>query len=792
MDWGDLLMKSSLTTNAINNISKRTIIYEVGRAVNSVALVLKGRVLVYNSGSKVVVNAGSFIGINDLYLGRFVSTYTALEDTMMYVFSVEDKEDLDQILSTNKEYHGVMVTSLNKLIAEMDQFYQGLIKLGVRLRSFIEDLHQRYRDIINNLNYMANSTDIFENIALRGSDLELQRERINYYKEINNVPLETIKEFYSYGNIITLYQIEDQSDLINNQIEALTCLVEDINSMINRLYDDSENCIFNLFAALGLQMMDNTGNSKIINVILKNIIAELKKSEKVIEVLLAIKVSMDWSRMTEILARLQTGDTAVSGISNETYLKYSEDDTIKALEEMKDSFHKIVRYGELDAEAADDMYKTLEIFIHSRDKKSLDNDARTLRRKLTDYYYELYKKVFIKRYHNPNADKIIDMFLNYGFLDERLLTKEQLIYLYFLENGRNRSANTREVGPSNVYTIKEWLIMIYEGKKEPSKNEFDLEYAEYLRSLHREGRITEEEQKLWRDDPNQRLDYEIKNMFRYNNRTTNGQITSFIPILHKDMIVNDLEKTYLTADKVNKVIKELMEIDYSVFDRELIYSNPEAKIVREYVIRRVYPDIILMPTVGTNGIMWQEIAGRRRDSAGRFLMPIFMEGDLRNTMVRLFGRFRWELCRTIEGSAWNDIKNKSLTSEYTDYLQFYRKNKELSEETKQKIKLQIQKGRNSSREIFVMDYENWINYESTGAIKLNKFVREIMATYCPFTKQIREKLLMQPLFEEAMLRYQREKMKKIRETETRYRMLEKDKIELPEELVFTLNYYKDF
>ena len=60
---------------------------------------------------------------------------------------------------------------------------------------------------------------------------------------------------------------------------------------------------------------------------------------------------------------------------------------------------------------------------------------------------------------------------------------------------------------------------------------------------------------------------------------------------------------------------------------------------------------------------------------------------------------------------------KSLTSEYSDYLQFYRKNRDLSEEKKDKIKLQIQKGRNNSSEIFVIDYEAWINYESKGANK---------------------------------------------------------------------------
>ena len=312
-----------------------------------------------------------------------------------------------------------------------------------------------------------------------------------------------------------------------------------------------------------------------------------------------------------------------------------------------------------------------------------------------------------------------------------------------------------------------------------------------LASLKKQGKLTDKEVKAWMDNSEKKLEYEIQNMFRYNNRTTNGQITTFVPVLHKDQWSNDIERLYLTASKVNEAVASIMRIDYSVFDREVIYVNKEKNIVKEYIMKRVYPDIILMPNVGANGIMWQEISGKRRDSAGRLLLPIFTDANLKNILIKIFGRFRWELCRTIEGAAWNDITHKSLTSEYSDYLQFYRKNKELSEEKKEKIKLQIQKGRNNSRETFVIDYEQWINYEANGAVKLNKPVREMLSTYCPFSKEIREQIKLQPLFEESMARYYREKQRKVREMEGRLRLLQKEQIEVTQELLDTLSYYRD-
>ena len=63
-----------------------------------------------------------------------------------------------------------------------------------------------------------------------------------------------------------------------------------------------------------------------------------------------------------------------------------------------------------------------------------------------------------------------------------------------------------------------------------------------------------------------------------------------------------------------------------------------------------------------------------------------MEEDLTKTIIKLCGEFRWELCKRIQGARWNDISEHSLTSEYFDYVQYYRKNNELSPEAKEKIK----------------------------------------------------------------------------------------------------------
>ena len=777
-------MEWKMNPNAVNQFSKGSKIYTEGEVVFSIGMIVKGRVLIHNEGAKIIAGSGAFLGINDLYHGRYCSTYTAADDLLLYVFPINSVEELDTILSVNKDYHGFMVASLYKMIYDLDQIYRGLTKQCAALHEFLKVYYDKYATIAERRGFKPRQAERISSLELLDNELELILDRINYYIECRSLPIDAVKLFYSYGNSITLYQIEDEVSVVNQQIEALKEILSDFTTMVECLVDDSDTCLFRMVAEMSISIDSSAGVSNEIMEIMDNIIEQVNQAELFADRMLGRKLKINRKKMEEVY-HLLLSNNREEGVSSETMLKYSKADTQQAMEEMKDSFAKLLAYAGVEGDTAENMKTTMQDFVHLKDKTSIDDSARLLRRKLAEHYYFLYLPIFLRVYQEKKAPRIIDMFLKYGYADERLLTNDQMLSVYFLKEEEAKQGN------SNIYDMKAWLTMIYEGKKEPSKNEFDLEYAEMLAGMRKQNKLTEKEVQEWQTNSLKKLEYEIQNVFRYNNRTTNGQITSFVPVLHKDQWANSIERLYVTSAKVNEVIQSIMRIDYSVFDREVIYSNKEKKILKEYVMKRVFPDIILFPNVGANGIMWQEISGKRRDTPGRFLLPIFTDINLGLLLTRILGRFRWELCRTIEGVAWNDIQNKSLTSEYCDYLQFYRKNKELSEEKKEKIKLQIQKGRNSSREIFVIDYEQWINYEAMGAVKLNKPVREMMATYCPFSKEMREQLKLQPLFEEAMTRYNRDKLKKIREVEGRYRLLQKENIEIPQELVDTLNYYRD-
>lgn len=52
----------------------------------------------------------------------------------------------------------------------------------------------------------------------------------------------------------------------------------------------------------------------------------------------------------------------------------------------------------------------------------------------------------------------------------------------------------------------------------------------------------------------------------------------------------DIERLFLSKPgSLPDTILELEEKDFTIFNREVLYTNPQLKIEKEYVIKHVYP-----------------------------------------------------------------------------------------------------------------------------------------------------------------------------------------------------------
>lgn len=776
-----------ITMNAVNQAEAGTCILQQGAPVEYICMVLKGKTAAKSKGVNLVLGAGSFLGMSDFYAGKYLCDYVATEAVTFFAFPTSEAKGLKHILTANRDYGGLMVWSLARYISELAHLLDEICENAKQLGEKVREYYLRYTECGTNMGLSLRRLTFAEELKALLLTHIPNAKKTAYYQEAARIPLEKHKGYYLDSMLMSEQQVEDEAALINVLLAACKEATVYYEDVFFCLMNNGEQNLFLYVAAMLVEAGQKDADTDVLSGMLDELTDQINIAESFLCNRLGSVVDVNRQRMEEIYFAVISGSATEAGLAEkeESLVEVIGEEQMGQIKRiLAGSLQQILDFSGWDAEKAESFKSAIEKFIQLPDRLSTEDVVRKLKRDISKQFFDLYQDVFLRTYAEKSAPMAVELFLDYAFVDERLITDEQLAAFC----GFQKECQT---GPCEVYTIREWLRLVYEGKKEPSKSEMDMTFEENLRDMKKRGLLTDEQMRAAATDRKGRLEYEIHNMFSSNDRLVNGQISTFVPILYSEGISWAPQKSYLTRKKVNEVILKLLKADPTVFYREAMYRNEELGIEKEFIMKQVFPEIILLPCSGVKAIMWQEITGKRRDSQARFLLPRFFEGDPEDVMVQTLGRFRWELCRTMMGLAWNNIQVKSLTSEYCDYLQYYRKNHELSEERKEKVKAQIQKAKGSTKEAFVQDYEIWVKYEANGAVRLNKIARELLASYCPFGGETRATLRSQPIFEDAMGRFERGRSKKVYELEMHYRMLEKEKGEIPEELVQTLHYYKN-
>lgn len=444
--------------------------------------------------------------------------------------------------------------------------------------------------------------------------------------------------------------------------------------------------------------------------------------------------------------------------------------------ELGGSLNRILEYSGIEMEKKIFFRNFIENFKEHKPK--IDQIPVETKRSVTSVFFELYESVLTRYIKEEPHDTVLDMFLTFGFVDSDLLLPQQVYDLYCFLNKYSVQGN--------VYSIKNWLTQIVLKNKPPSVNELGITYEQLLK----ESSFRMPANKHTVDTGEHRLHHEIMNLFRTCHRLCSGQSSTYFPVLCMDMFPEDIKGVIITPSEIRHVLQKILDKDYSAFHREVFYSGETEVFRKEIIMKQVLPDIILMPIMGSRALMWQELSEASKASPGRFVIPMLTSDNLELIFIRLVGQFRWELCRSIMGVRWNDPSYKTLTSVYSDYIDNYRKNKNLSLDMKDRVRSQIKRHRNNLKNIFTSDYEAWMRYEWQGMRKLNKEARAILYKFCPFSKKIRDELSKNPAFSEIASMYNIENERTIREIESRYANYVNRGYKLDKELEDNLRFYK--
>ncbi len=712
-------------------LQNNTTIYNEGQPVRVIGIIEHGSVIMKNKYFSLTMGAGQVMGLLHLHSGLAFTTDITGEDTTINAYRLEstfpDKNILQSDLKLQK-------ASLETIKCQMN----ALIKLYVQYKEQLKNISQLSLSLTKK--YVAlceklHMTPKITNIQTDADVLELLNKSpyaISYYVDLNNI-LEQYSDVFLQEHKAFVYGLilkatEDAisfKSYIEQLADAIVCYQ-------NKFFNEDYNDYFRYFSELLSRTHAGTEDYEEVKTLLTALFSGLCQMPFIDKAALQ-------ARMEEQKKKMQTPKTEVVNTSS------APAQSIQSI--LVDSMNKILSAANEDDEFVSNFTKQFFAYKELNDKSANTPAVSQLRHKLTESFLHLYSNLALKYVRGEETGDLVKMFLTFGYIDEDLAGMENSECLYKLLKA-DISDETE-----HIYTFIEWLKAIYDGKKEPSRNEFDMDYTDYLRSEKAAGKITAQEEKDMLENSKAKVEYELKNFFPPANKMTFGHISTYCPFFSSHNLIDHLEKGLLSTTRLVQERENIRRIDYQIFYKEVVYTNPSIGINAEFIHTEIAPDIILMPNYGARGIMWQEVEGKKRATPCRMVLPVFTPENLRMLFLHLCGEYRWEMCKRTQGSHWNDPSSNSLTGDYFDYLQFYRKNSDLSQDAKEKVKTLLTKARNSIKEAFVLDYLVWIAYESEGSPRLNKVARNILFNHCPFPAETRKKLTANPIYLSVIQRH---------------------------------------
>lgn len=713
------------------SIAKGESIHDSLQQVEKLEIVLSGSVKAYNAFSSMTLTVGGIIGCLESPGAAYSYTYEALEDAVVFEYAYTKAGDLERVIASNPKIIANLANAAERMYIESYQSYQRIVNDADALCRFMKDSYNTYIDLC--VRYKANvqALSFMEELTKFAPEEDVPAWEPQFINAMRTLAPEVKKSLYASSVYVGLGQI---MNAVYGTLR-IAALIQEAAAYLSEISDfvisGNAGDYFDLYSNLLYHVSSNPFADT----------TPIEASVSKLIIYMTDSVYVD-SEMLE--ARVKEYKRTLKDIEEAALAEESNDVAMDAYEALDHSLEIIFDYALIEPEMMEEFRGFLDEYKLLPDKNATDDTARKLRRNISNGFYEIYSRAFVRSIDDRNVPIVLRMFFEFGYMDEELCGINNAAALYDIV--RERKSDPKE----KVLTIYEWLKLILAGKAEPSKDEFDMDFPAYLRDRRNNGYISKEQEQKMLTDPKEKVFFEISNFFMIGNRVTYGRVTTFCPVLSEHNILRPIKSMYLTPEKVYEALDEVRNIDYSCFYREVMYTNPKVGINQEYIHSEILPYVIMMPNIGQRGSMWQETEGTKKDTPGRMMLPICPLEDVSELVIKLCGEFKWELCKHIQGVHWNDVTDPSLTAEYCDYMQFYRKNRDLSTDAKEKLKLQLQRAKNNYKQAFVIDYVQWVKFEAKGSPRLNKVSRSILFKYATFPEAIRKEIGSNPMYGELI------------------------------------------
>jgi len=749
---------------------------QAGQALDCFWYITEGSMQAQFPGNFITLEKGDIIGICDFNQESHFISYQALTDCSVIPYGSPAVLFRTKFFEEHPDNRTRFAITMNRFVRKLMDKYTITWKSCKELYEFLLSSYDSYRKICEELHIVIKDLPGIDSLEPMEKSFLPNVWQSAYYIGLHNIFLDkALVPILQKNQFVPgyLYHAYDDIHALFEKFEALFDYSEDISHV---LLNEDRLDLFDLYTGIYYRIGMQNPKSTEISSAIGTICSHVEKQPGISSQLAGIRIQ-EYRNQMETMKKLME-HPAISDVQADFHKDYS----LPA--KLTDSVSIILEYADCSPELSSNFKNALASYKQLPDKNAATPEVMRLRNILADQFYQIYSAALQVSLTDNNIPPILKMFFNFGYVDAEICGMDNACYLY--QNAQH-FAGSPEHG---IYTVHEWLKAIYDGKKEPCINELDVDFERHIQNLKAEGSINAETANRMLNDNAQKVMFELSNMFPRASRITSGKPAIFSPILSEHQFIRQPEDVLLYPEQIVKVIDSIRAADYTVFVRKSLTVLSHKENIHDFFNVEILPDIILMPVVGMRGAMWQEIVGRNRMTAARMMLPVFQLENLEKVIIRMIGEYRWEMCKRVQGARWNDVTDPSLTSLYYDFLQFYRKNSELSPSAKEKIRSGLQKCKSNFKEYFLSDYMTYILYESKGSPHLVKSARAILFGQCPFSAPIRQTLSANPIYQDLLEAHGRNVAERCKKLDNMSKKLAARGMKIPESLEKEIEFTK--
>ncbi len=544
------------------------VIFKKGQQAQFAAILLKGSVRVRMPYGGYRLMAGDVLGLFDVYAGTYLFDYIASEQVQFYPLYIHDSEEVADALANDKKYISFSLISGAGQIKNLFRSYDVLFICVKGTYQRMKIAYEKYKNYAKKFMIPMPPLKEIEELTPEYEKYQMKRSIVQRASELPKLSYESVTAMLGDAPALAELFLSDESEMAIQADNACRELLEFLKTEMRLLSDRGEQNLFAGFHIMASKIQEAKGDETIVIKELDALLNEINALSTTIENDLGIWIDQENERLSDMRNSLSVKDTAPT--EGKVLYHYSANDVEFAMASVRNATNRIMDYADLTTAEREEFIGALTAYRLKQKQNFNDDDSREAIRNLELVYYLLYEKVFFRSESDDEIPAVVRLFLDYGVLSEKDFSEEEIVKLF-------HTAQSIRCDSSHIHTMREWLHLIYKGEKEPSRNELDEDYRDSLIQLKRKCTMTAQEEKEYLSDGVRKVQYEIQNMIRMNNRMIFASNATFCPFVYGEEFSKDILKQVMDTAALSEALTKIRDVDYSLFYRETLYRAGDRK-----------------------------------------------------------------------------------------------------------------------------------------------------------------------------------------------------------------------